>query len=61
MKEFMSDFYVANLPFWPRLLSKLQRRLMRAFDVFLFALVALLIVAMWPFIRGKDDDDDKLT
>lgn len=30
---------------------------MRAFDVFLFVLVALLIVAMWPFIRGKDDDD----
>lgn len=57
MKESMTDCSSVRLPFWLRLWNKLQRKLMRAFDVFLFALVALLIVAMWPFIRGKDDDD----
>jgi len=30
---------------------------MRAFDFLLFLLVALLVVALWPLIRGKDDDD----
>lgn len=48
-----------RLPFWLRLWSKLQRRLMRAFDWFVFALVALILFAMWPLIKD-DDDDDKL-
>lgn len=32
---------------------------MRVFDVFLLCLVALVLVTMWPLIKG--DDDDKLT
>ena len=59
MKESTTDCSSVRLPFWLLLWNKLQRRLMRVFDVFLLCLVALVLVTMWPLIKG--DDDDKLT